>query len=171
MSFEPKNLLFLCTGNSARSLVAEAVLNDHGAGRFRASSAGSQPRGEPHPVAIETLAEAGYETQSLRSKSWDEFADDAAPALDIVITLCDSAASEACPVWPGAPITVHWGLPDPATETEPQACRRAFAATLAAVEQAVTELTDLPLEQMSATGLKVCLDAIGQHISPPHPNE
>ena len=171
MSSEPKNLLFLCTGNSARSLVAEAVLNDRGAGRFRASSAGSQPRGEAHPVAIETLNEAGYETQSLRSKSWDEFADDAAPALDIVITLCDSAASEVCPIWPGAPISVHWGLPDPAAETDPDACRKAFTATLLAVEQAVTELTDLPIEQMSATGLKVCLDAIGEHISQPRPTE
>lgn len=163
-----RNVLFLCTGNSARSLLAEAVLNARDDGRFRAFSAGSRPRGEPHPVAIETLKEAGYETAALRSKSWDEFSGDGAPALHIVITLCDSAVAEACPIWPGVPLRAHWGLPDPAaatvTDNDPDACRRAFAATLAVVDQAVTELTHLPLEQMSATGLKARLDAIGQHI-------
>jgi protein-tyrosine-phosphatase len=158
------HVLFLCTGNSARSLLAEAVLNARGAGAWRAFSAGSRPQGEPHPMAIETLQGAGYDTDTLRSKSWDEFSAEGAPELNLVITLCDSAAAETCPVWPGAPLASHWGLPDPAAQKDPQACRRAFAETLARIEQAVTELTDLPVEQMSPTGLKTCLDAIGQHI-------
>ena len=131
------NVLFLCAGNSARSLIAEAVLNRRGAGRFAAFSAGSRPRGEPHPVALETLERAGFATRALRSKSWDEFSGDAAIELDIVITLCDSAAAEVCPVWAGAPRMVHWGLPDPAAVTEPGACRTAFAKTLGEIERRI----------------------------------
>lgn len=164
MANRATNVLFLCTGNSARSLLAEAALNAHPDKRFCAFSAGSDPRGEPHPVATATLAQAGYESAELRSKSWAEFSGTAAPELDIVITLCDSAAAEACPIWPGTPLKAHWGLPDPAAEIDPDACARAFARTLASIEQAVIELTDLPIEQMSETGLKACLEAIGQHI-------
>jgi protein-tyrosine-phosphatase len=131
------NILFLCTGNSARSLIAEAVLNRRAKGRMTAFSAGSQPRGTPHPVALETLAAAGFETATLSSKSWDQFTGDDAIAVDVVITLCDAAAAESCPIWNGAPRSLHWGLPDPAVVSEPVACREAFAATLGEIEQRV----------------------------------
>lgn len=133
------NVLFLCTGNSARSLIAEAVLNRRSDGIFKGFSAGSRPKGRAHPVAIETLENAGYDTARLRSKSWDEFAGDAAVPLDWVITLCDSAVAEACPVWPGAPATRHWGLPDPAAIEDPEACRAAFARTLETLERRVAD--------------------------------
>jgi arsenate reductase len=130
-------VLFLCTGNSARSLMAEAVMNAQSAGVNRAFSAGSRPKGAPHPTAIQVLERAGYETANLRSKSWDEFSTDSEQRLDVVITLCDSAAAEQCPVWFGAPETLHWGLPDPAAIENPYECRRAFEQTLAAIEQRV----------------------------------
>ena len=139
MSKERKNVLFLCTGNSARSLIAEAVLNDRARGRFQAFSAGSRPTGEAHPVAIEALDAAGYATAQLRSKSWDEFTADDAKPLDLVITLCDAAASEACPIWPGKPERRHWGLPDPAAVEGLDACREAFVTTLAGVEQRIED--------------------------------
>lgn len=136
------NVLFLCTGNSARSLIAEAVLNERGRGRFKAYSAGSHPRGTAHPVALETLESAGYQTRALRSKSWDEFAREGAVRLEYVITLCDSAAAEACPVWPGGPESRHWGLADPAAVKDSDDCRRAFADTLRIIEQRVSEFVE-----------------------------
>ena len=113
----PSNVLILCTGNSARSILAEAILNRYGEGNFRAYSAGSKPQGKPHPLALDLLLELGYDTGFARSKSWDEFAGENAPEMDFVFTVCDSAASEECPYWSGAPVTAHWGLPDPAAAT------------------------------------------------------
>lgn len=124
-----RNVLFLCTGNSARSILAEAILNREGAGRFRAFSAGSHPKGAPHPAAMKLLGELGYATEGYRSKSWDEFAAPDAPRLDVVITVCDNAAGEVCPIWPGKPVKAHWSLPDPASvegAAQPHAFRETY---------------------------------------------
>lgn len=149
----PFNVLFLCTGNSARSILAEALLNDLGRGRFRAFSAGSHPAGRVNPWALETLRGAGLPVEGLRSKPWDEFAAPGAPSLDFVITVCDNAAGEACPVWPGRPATAHWGIPDPAAvEGDDEAKRRAFAATMATLRRRIALLAALPqgkLERLS----------------------
>lgn len=134
----PRTILFLCTGNSARSLLAEALLNHLAAGRMRAYSAGSFPKGAPHPAALAVLAEQGIATDGLRSKSWDEFAAAGAPEMDLVITVCDNAAGEACPVWPGRPVTAHWGMPDPAAaQGTGDERRQAFAETYRMLEDRI----------------------------------
>lgn len=143
-----RNILFLCTGNSARSILAEAIANKLGKGRFRAFSAGSHPTGHVNPDAIELLIDLGYETAKFRSKSWMEFSRPGAPALDIVITVCDSAAREACPVWPGHPMTAHWGMPDPAQ------ARAAFAETYRLLELRIDALMDLPFDQLDVRKLR-----------------
>ncbi|MFY0636806.1 arsenate reductase ArsC [Maricaulis maris] len=136
------NILVLCTGNSARSILAEALLNARGDGRISAFSAGSCPTGAPNPLALETLATHDLPTEGYRSKSWDEFAAPDAPELDAVITVCDSAAAEVCPVWPGAPVRAHWGLPDPAGIDDIDAARKAFVDTFRALDARILALLD-----------------------------
>lgn len=134
MTGGPANVLFLCTGNSARSILAEALLNRDGAGRFRGYSAGSFPKGQVHPLALALLGDLGLPTDGLRSKSWDEFAAPGAPPIDFIVTVCDNAAGETCPVWPGHPVTLHWGIEDPAAVEGP--------GQRAAFEQALNELSE-----------------------------
>ena len=157
------NVLFLCTQNSARSVIAECILNKLGAGRFRACSAGSRPRGEIHPFAREMLAELGYDVSGLRSKSWDEFAAPDAPKLDFVFTVCDNAAAEPCPVWPGQPVTAHWGVPDPAAATGTEAERRlAFADAHRMLYQRISVFTNLPIESLDRLSLQKRVEDIGR---------
>ncbi len=165
---EPRiyRVLFLCTANSARSILAEAALSRAGAGRFEAYSAGSTPRGRVNPVALALLADEGFDVSQFRSKGWDEFAEPGAPGLDFIITLCDSAAGETCPVWPGRPVTTHWGLPDPASVEGEAAQRAAFADTLRAIETRIANLLQLPLEQLEAGELQRRLAAIGARPEP-----
>ncbi len=134
------NILILCTGNSARSILGEVLVTALGQGRLSGFSAGSQPKGQPHPVALETLRAHGHAIEGLRSKSWDEFATGNAPRIDAVITVCDSAAAEVCPVWPGAPVKAHWGLPDPAHIEDEAECRAAFEATYDALSERIGAL-------------------------------
>jgi protein-tyrosine-phosphatase len=136
---ETCNVLFLCTGNSARSILAEAILNGEGGYRFRAFSAGSHPKGQVHPAALSLLQELGHPTENLRSKSWDEFAGPDAPRLDMVITVCDNAAGEVCPIWPGKPVKAHWSLPDPAAIDGPGQAN-AFRETYDALQSRIAEL-------------------------------
>lgn len=155
------DVLFLCTGNSARSILAEALLNARAAGRLRAYSAGSHPKGEVNTLALEVLRTCEIDTAGLRSKSWDEFAADGAPHLDVVITVCDQAAAEACPLWPGAPVKVHWGLPDPAAVQGDHAERlAAFARTFTLLEQRIDLMLGLPLDFLSPDELQQQLLAI-----------
>jgi protein-tyrosine-phosphatase len=157
----PYNVLFLCTGNSARSIMAEAILNKLGAGRFCAYSAGSHPKGSVHPAALDLLRTLGHETSGLRSKSWNEFA--VAPQLDFVFTVCDNAAAEACPVWPGQPITAHWGLPDPAEVKGTQAVvAHAFADTYRMLHQRIATFTSLPMRSLDQLSLQQKLKDIGR---------
>ncbi len=157
------NVLFLCTHNSARSIIAEAILNRLGMGRFRAFSAGSAPRGEVHPYAIEVLKMKNHDVSQFRSKSWDEFARPDSPRLDFVFTVCDNAAGEVCPVWPGQPMTAHWGVPDPSevkgTEAEKH---HAFNETYRMMYQRISIFTSLPLASIDRLKLQQKLDAIGK---------
>lgn len=155
------NVLFLCTGNSARSILAEAILNKDGAGRFRAFSAGSFPRGEVHPAALDLLRELGFPVDGYRSKSWDEFAAEGAPELDFVFTVCDNAAGEVCPTWPGQPMTAHWGIEDPAAiegERQAQAFRNAFYA----LQRRIGLFLALPLQSIDEMSLRTRLREIGR---------
>ena len=155
------NVLFLCTGNSARSIIAEAVLNRLGAGRFKAFSAGSLPKGEVHPYSIDLLSGLGYPTGELRSKSWDEFAGGDAPQLDFVFTVCDNAAGEVCPVWPGRPMTAHWGIPDPAAANGTDAERRdAFTDAHRLLTGRIAEFVALPLGTLDTSSLRRRLNEI-----------
>jgi arsenate reductase len=157
------NVLFLCTGNSARSILAEAILNRHGGGTFTAFSAGSQPKGQVHPQSIALLQNLGYDTTGLRSKSWSEFARPGAPALDFIFTVCDNAAGEACPVWPGKPMTAHWGVPDPAEATGSDAeIALAFKEAYRALSRRIEMFTALPLSKLDAMTLQTRLREIGK---------
>lgn len=156
------NVLFLCTGNSARSVMGEVLLNELGQGRFRAYSAGSTPKGQIHPMTLSVLAEAGLPTEGLRSKSWDEFAEPGAPQLDFVFTVCDNAAGETCPLWPGQPMTAHWGIEDPAAVAGPEFKQRAaFADALRFMRNRITAFANLPLESIDRMALGTKLKAIG----------
>jgi protein-tyrosine-phosphatase len=163
MSDAPYNVLFLCTGNSARSIIAECVLNRLGRGHFHAYSAGSYPNGTVNPYALDVLRQQNYAVDELRSKSWDEFAAPGAPPLDFVFTVCDNAAGEVCPIWHGQPMTAHWGLPDPAevggTEVEK---RLAFADTLRALQARIGIFVSLPLAKLDKLTLQNRLSAIGR---------
>ena len=155
------NVLFLCTGNSARSILAEAILKKEGAGRFRAFSAGSFPKGEVHPAALELLRELGHPTDRFRSKSWDEFAGEGAPPLDFIFTVCDNAAGEVCPIWPGKPVTAHWGIEDPAA-VEGDGQRAAFWTAFQALQRRVGLFLALPLESIDEMTLTNRLREIGR---------
>ena len=157
------NILVLCTGNSARSIMAEALFNTMGAGRFQAYSAGSHPTGRVNPFAIELVRELGYPLENLRSKSWDEFAAPGAPRMDFVVTVCDNAAGEVCPLWPGQPITAHWGFPDPAAAGGTDDEKRAvFALTLRQMRNRVQLFLSLPLETLDRMAIETKIRAIGQ---------
>lgn len=158
---ETYNVLFLCTGNSARSIVAEAILNNEGGDRFRAFSAGSHPKGQVHPAALSLLAELGYPTEKYRSKSWDEFAAKGAPPLDFIFTVCDNAAGETCPVWPSHPMTAHWGIPDPAA-AEVDERERAFRDTYFALLRRIRLFLELPFESIDELSLQTRLREIGR---------
>ena len=159
----PFNVLFLCTGNSARSIMAEVILNRAGQGKFKAFSAGSQPKGQVHPYALDLLRKLNYDTRELRSKSWKEFSGPDAPKLDFVFTVCDNAARETCPVWPGQPMTAHWGVPDPAEATGNEAeVRLAFADALRMLSNRINIFVSLPLRSLDQLSLQRQLDAIGK---------
>jgi arsenate reductase (thioredoxin) len=155
--------LFLCTGNSARSIMAEAILNKLGAGKFRAFSAGSQPKGWVHPETLRLLQSLGYDTSRFRSKSWSEFADPGAPLLDFVFTVCDDAAGETCPVWPGQPMTAHWGVPDPAAaQGSPAEIALAFKDAYRMLNQRIGIFTSLPIRSLDQLSLQQKLREIGR---------
>ncbi len=162
MSEPTYNVLFLCTGNSARSILAEAYLAERGAGRFHAYSAGSDPKAAVHPVALDTLSRVGFPVDGLRSKSWGEFAGADAPKLDFVFTVCDNAAGETCPVWPGQPLTAHWGIPDPAAvEGSPAEIRAAFSEALRLMRNRIELFLALPLASIDRMSLQSRLNDIG----------
>jgi arsenate reductase (thioredoxin) len=158
----PYDVLFLCTGNSARSIMAEVILSRAGQGNFRAFSAGSQPKGRVHPCALDLLRKLHYDVTGLRSKSWKEFSGPDAPKLDFVFTVCDNAAKETCPVWPGQPMTAHWGVPDPAEATGTDAeVRFAFADALRMLTNRINIFVSLPLRSLDKLTLQRQLDSIG----------
>ena len=164
------NVLFLCTGNSARSILAEAMLNRDGKGRFRAFSAGSHPKGQPHPLALRVLEETDYPTGGLRSKSWDEFAAPGGPQLDFVFTVCDNAAGEACPHWPGQPVTAHWGIEDPAAvEGTAIAQRTAFVTAQRYLRNRIAAFIALPLASLDQVALTSKVREIGQQAGATSP--
>ena len=156
------NVLFLCTGNSARSIIAEALLGRWGKGRFKAFSAGSFPKGAVHPLALDLLEKAHLDTRGLRCKSWDEFARPGAPEMDFVFTVCDEAAAEVCPVWPGNPVTAHWGVPDPGSVEGTEADKnRAFRYAFQALETRIKLFTSLRLDALDRLAVKRKVDEIG----------
>jgi len=160
----PYNVLFLCTGNSARSIMAEAILQRFGAGKFNAYSAGSLPKGEVNPRTIEILKRFNYKTDGFRSKSWDEFAQAGAPQLDFVFTVCDNAAGEVCPIWPGQPMTAHWGVPDPAAVVDgsPAEIAAAFADAYGRLQNRITIFINLPFDGLDRLSLQKRLENIGR---------
>jgi arsenate reductase (thioredoxin) len=163
MTQRPFNVLFLCTGNSARSIMAEAILNKLGHGKFRAHSAGSQPKGQINPHTVALLQSLDYDTSGYRSKSWSEFAKPGAPALDFVFTVCDNAAGETCPIWPGQPMTAHWGVPDPAeAKGSPAEIALAFKDAYRMLFQRIGVFTALPLASLDRLSLQRRLKEIGQ---------
>jgi arsenate reductase len=160
---KPYNVLFLCTGNSARSILGEALLNRRGQPNFRAFSAGSHPAGRVNPYALQQLESAGLPVEDLRSKSWDEFAKPGAPQMQFVITVCDSAAAEVCPVWPGKPVTAHWGIPDPASVVgSPEKIARAFRDAFVTMGRRIDLFLSMPLEKLDALVAKKEVDRIGR---------
>jgi arsenate reductase len=157
------NVLFLCTGNSARSILAESLLNHWGKGKFRGYSAGSFPKGQVHPISVALLQQLNLPTEGLRSKSWNEFAAPGAPPLDFVFTVCDNAAGEVCPVWPGQPMTAHWGVADPAAVAGTEAQKwEAFRAALRALENRIRLFISLPIAALDKMTLKARVDSIGK---------
>lgn len=165
MSDKTYDVLFLCTGNSARSILAEAILTRRGQGRFRAFSAGSKPRGDVHPFALDLLRSLGHDVSFARSKSWEEFAEEDAQAMDFVFTVCDDAAGESCPVWPGQPMTAHWGVPDPAAVAGTDAVRRlAFADAYRMLDNRISIFTALPLRSLDRLTLQGRLREIGRDL-------
>ena len=165
MSARTMNVLFICTGNSARSILAESILNHPsiGQGRFRAFSAGSHPAGQVQPLALELLSQYHYPTEGLRSKNWNEFSGDGAPELDFVFTVCDNAAGEACPYWPGQPMTAHWGVEDPvAVQGSHEEQRRAYANAFMVLRNRLSMFAALPIDKLDRLALKKKLDEIGQ---------
>ncbi|WP_416899730.1 MAG: metalloregulator ArsR/SmtB family transcription factor [Minwuia sp.] len=166
MADQTYNVLFLCTGNSARSIIAEAILAREGQGRFRSFSAGSQPKGEVHPYAMELLKNLNHDVSQFRSKDWDEFAAPGAPEMNFVFTVCDNAANEVCPVWPGQPMTAHWGIPDPAAVEGSEAVKRqAFADTYRMMNNRISIFVNLPLASLDRLRLQQRLDEIGGRAS------
>jgi len=159
----PFNVLFLCTGNSARSIMAEAIINRVGMGKFKGYSAGSMPTGKVHPMALQLLNKLNYDTSSVRSKSWEEFSTPGAPELDFVFTVCDNAANEVCPIWPGQPMSAHWGLPDPVAVEGSEVQRAlAFADTYRMLNNRISIFTSLPLTSLDKISLQRRLDDIGK---------
>ena len=169
MRDRPYNVLFLCTGNSARSILAESLLNHWGRGRLRAFSAGSFPKGQVHPLALELLRRTNLPTEGLRSKRWDEFAGSDAPPIDFVITVCDNAAGEVCPIWPGKPIAAHWGIADPAAVEDDAHKEAAFRRALSELEARIKLLLNVPIESLDRMALQQEVRSIGQTSVTPRP--